>query len=56
MAEAKQKDLLKCKTRKDLYAFAEKNKLTISVTGTNILMIGGWRCVMNGNKFLYVQS
>lgn len=53
---AKQKDLLKCKTRKDLFAFAEKNNLTISVQGPNILVIGGWTCIMNGNTFLYVKS
>lgn len=53
---AKQKDLLKCKTRKELYAFAEKHKLTISVPATNHLVIGGWTCIMDGNKFLYVKS
>lgn len=54
MAEAKMKDLLKCKNRSQVLAFAKKNGLSVSNEGNNI-QVGNWSCIMNGDKFLYVR-
>lgn len=51
---AKQKDLLKCKTKGQVRAFAAKHGLPISESGDSIT-VGGWRCVFKGDKFLYIQ-
>jgi hypothetical protein len=54
MAEAKQKDLLKCKTDADLRNFGRKHGLHVNRTG-NELTVGRWTCVMNGDKFNYIK-
>lgn len=51
---AKQKDLLKCRTKNEVYVFAAKHGITVSGSGDNI-MVGGWNCVFKGDKFLYVK-
>lgn len=51
---AKLKDLLKCKTRAEVYAYAAKHGLTVSGSGDNV-MVGGWNCIFSGNRFQYVK-
>lgn len=52
---AKKNDLLKCKTRADLKGFARKNNLPMTKRG-NKLFIGPFTCVMQGDKFMYVEQ
>lgn len=51
---AKQKDLLKCKTKAEVKAFAQKNNLPMKTKG-NEIQVGGWTCVFNGDKFSYIK-
>lgn len=51
---AKQKDLLKCKTRAQVRAFASKHNLPTKEDGDEI-QVGGWTCVFTGNKFAYIK-
>lgn len=54
MSDAKQRDLLKCKTKADVMAFAAKHRLPTKKTG-NEIQVGGWICIMEGDKFLYIK-
>jgi hypothetical protein len=51
---AKQKDLLKCKTKAQVRAFAAKHGLPVRERGSEIV-VGGWTCVFNGDKFSYIK-
>lgn len=54
MAEAKQKDLLKCKNEADIRKFAKDNRLHVSRRGNHIT-VGRWVCVMSGMDFKYIM-
>lgn len=54
MAEAKQKDLLKCKTEADIRTFGRKYDLNVSRRG-NEITVGRWICVLEGDKFKYIK-
>lgn len=51
---AKQRDLLKCKTKAEVKAFAQKHGLPTKTKG-NEIQVGGWTCVFNGDKFSYIK-
>lgn len=50
----KQSELLKCKTKEDVKAFAKKNGLPTKVR-KNEIQVGGWTCVFNGDRFSYIK-
>ncbi|AXG66129.1 hypothetical protein SEA_ANNADREAMY_5 [Streptomyces phage Annadreamy] len=54
MSEAKQRDLLKCKTDADIRNFARKHGLSVSRRG-NELTVGRWVCVLDGDNFKYIK-
>lgn len=51
---AKQRDLLKCRTKEEVREFAKKNKLPTKSAGSEI-QVGGWTCVFVGEKFSYIK-
>lgn len=51
---AKQRDLLKCKTKADVREFAKKHNLPTKSAGSQI-QVGGWTCVFVGDKFSYIK-
>ena len=55
MPEAKQKDLLKCKTDDDIRAFARRNGLKYSRRGVEVT-VGSWTCIMNRDTFSYIKQ
>lgn len=51
---AKKAELLKCRTKDEVLAFAKANKLPTIKSG-NKVTVGGWVCVFNGNRFQYIE-
>ncbi|QIQ62892.1 hypothetical protein SEA_MOAB_4 [Streptomyces phage Moab] len=51
---AKKSELLKCKTKDEVLAFAKANSLPVRKAG-NKVTVGGWVCVFNGNRFQYIE-
>lgn len=53
---AKKSELLKCKTKDEVKAFAKKNKLGVSTDNrNNKITVGGWTCVFSGDRFQYIE-
>lgn len=51
---AKLKDLLECKTKSEVKAFANAHNIPTRETQDQIT-VGSWVCVFKGNKFQYVK-
>ena len=52
---AKKKELLECKTRNQVLAFAKANKLPVRDSNKDKVKVGGWTCVFTGDRFQYVE-
>lgn len=52
---AKKKDLLDCRTRAQVLAFAKEHKLPVRDSSKPKVKVGGWVCVFIGDKFQYVE-
>jgi hypothetical protein len=53
---ASKRELLKCKTKDEVKAFAKENNLPLKTDNrNNKITVGGWVCVFTGDKFQYVE-
>lgn len=53
---AKKKDLLDCRTKEDVKAFAKKHGLPLKTDNrNNKITVGGWVCVFSGDRFQYIE-
>jgi len=46
--------LKKCRTKKDVREYAKEHNMPIRNAGKKIV-IGGWTCVFDGDKLLFVE-
>jgi hypothetical protein len=51
---AKYGDLLRCKNKGEVKRFAKKHALATKENG-NEITVGGWTCVFEGERFLYIK-
>lgn len=53
---AKKSELLKCRTKDEVKAFAKKNRLgVVTDNRNNKITVGGWVCVFIGDRFQYIE-